>query len=237
MKLVIDFAGTEVEVADDRPFLIGREGDLAIDENPYLHRRLLELRFEHQLWWLVNVGSQVSATVSDPTSGVHAWLAAGGRMPIVFPLTKVRFTAGPTTYELDLRLDDAPYEASGQLAAALLDGGERGTTTLGRISFTHEQKLMILVLAEGALRNGVAGLAEIPSASVAARRLGWTQKKFEKKLDNVCDRLANNGVRGLKGDVANLAMSRRSRLVEYALASRVVTVDDLHQLECLPLGE
>jgi hypothetical protein len=223
--LTLDFAGEIHHLNDATSFVIGREGDLVIDDNPYLHRRFLEVRFEHNLWWLSNVGSQISVTVSDPAAGVHAWLAPGGRMPIVFPSTRIRFTAGPTSYELDLALSDPPYEFA---AAAAKDDG---TTTVGRVAFTHDQKLMLVVLAEEALRRGVPGVAEIPSAAVAARRLGWTQKKFEKKIDNVCDRLASNGVRGLKGDLGNQAVSRRARLVEYALATGAVTVADLDLLE------
>ena len=108
---------------------------------------------------------------------------------------------------------------------------EVGTTTIGRIDLTPDQKLMLLVLAESALLKGMPGIAELPGASEAARRLGWTQKKFEKKLDNVCDRLAANGVRGLKGDLASQATSRRARLVEYALAARLVTPADLALLD------
>ena len=104
---------------------------------------------------------------------------------------------------------------------------EVGTTTIGRIDLTPDQKLMLLVLAESALLKGMPGIAELPGASEAARRLGWTQKKFEKKIDYVCDRPASNGVRGLKGDLARQASSRRARLVEYALAVQLVTVDDL----------
>ena len=225
--LSLDFAGEVVELDGADPFTVGREGDLRIDDNPYLHRRVVEFRRDSELWWLANVGSHASVTVHDAAIGVHAWLAPGARMPLVFDATIIRFTAGPTTYEILVSLAEPVYEFE---PSALL---EDGTTTVGRLDLTHEQKLMVLVLAESALRKGVPGIADLPSAPEAARRLGWTQKKFEKKIDNVCDRLASNGVRGLKGDLATQAMSRRARLVEYALAARLVTADDLKMLDSM----
>ena len=230
MLLSLDFAGEVVELDSAAPFTVGREGDLRIDDNPYLHRRVVEFRRDNGLWWLTNVGTHASVTVHDAAIGIHAWLAPGARMPLVFAATVVRFTAGPTTYEIYVTLTEPVYEFE---QAALL---EDGTTTVGRLDLTREQKLMLLVLAESALRKGVPGIADLPSAPEAARRLGWTQKKFEKKIDNVCDRLASNGVRGLKGDVATQAMSRRARLVEYALAARLVTVDDLEMLRLVNDG-
>lgn len=222
--LSLDFAGEVVDLDGTVAFTVGREGDLRIDDNPYLHRRVVEFRKEGGLWWLTNVGSHASVTVHDAEIGVHAWLAPGARMPLVFGATVIRFTAGPTTYEILVSLAEPVYEFERS------DQADGGATTVGRIDLTREQKLMLLVLAESALRRGVPGIAELPSAPEAARRLGWTQKKFEKKIDNVCDRLASNGVRGLKGDLATQAMSRRARLVEYALAARLVTADDLEML-------
>jgi len=227
--LTIDFAG-ERHAIDTGPFVIGREGDLRVDDNPYLHRRFLEIRSEHGLWWLLNVGSLNTATVSDGSSGVHAWLPPGGRMPIVFGLTRVQFGAGPTNYEIELLLDDAPYEFD------LTSATEDGTTTIGRLPLTVDQRRMLVALAEHALRRGTPGIAEIPTAAVAARRLGWTQKKFEKKVDNVCERLAGMGVRGLKGDQSSLAMSRRARLVQYGIATRLVTAADLALLDRVSAG-
>lgn len=223
--LTIDFAGEVFEPDGRTPFVVGRDGDLAIADNPFLHRRFLEFTRERDLWWVTNVGSQTSATVNDPGSAVHAWLAPGGRLPIVRGETTIRFTAGPTDYELlltlegvdDVEVRDEPI-------------GE-GTETVGRIRLTQDQRVMLVVLAESALRNGMSGMTDIPSASAAAQRVGWTQKKFEKKIDNVCDRLANLGVRGLKGDLGNQAVSRRVRLVEFALSTRLVTAADLALLD------
>ncbi|MEQ1701396.1 MAG: hypothetical protein ABMA25_14905 [Ilumatobacteraceae bacterium] len=223
--LTIDFAGEVHELDGSTAFVIGRDGDLQVDENPYLHRRFLEVRFEHNLWWLANIGGQLTATVSDSTSGVHAWLAPGGRMPIVFGATCVRFTAGPTSYEIDMTLSDAPYMSEET------EEPNDGSTTIGRVMLTHDQKRMLVALAEAALRRGAPGAVELPSSGQAAERLGWTLKKFEKKIDNVCDKLANKGVRGLKGGQGNLASGRRARLVEYALAARIVTAADLPILD------
>ena len=63
-----------------------------------------------------------------------------------------------------------------------------------------------------------------------AARLGWPVTKFNRKLDNVCGKLADVGVRGLHGGPAKLASSRKARLVEYAMAARIVTVEDLDLL-------
>ena len=41
-----------------------------------------------------------AATVADESGHLQAYLAPGGRLPLVFPKTIVWFTAGPTTYEL-----------------------------------------------------------------------------------------------------------------------------------------
>ena len=63
----------------------------------------------------------------------------------------------------------------------------------------------------------------MPSSSEAATRLGWTTTKFNRKLDNVCQKLAAQGVRGLHGEPGRLASNRRARLVEYAIAVRLIT--------------
>lgn len=227
--LTLDLAGDVVTIDGEHPFVVGRDGELAIDDNPYLHRRFLEFSYQRGIWWVSNVGSQTSAAV-EPGDGVHAWLAPGGRMAIVTSETSIRFTAGPTTYELVVTLADAPQPFAGPRE---VDDGD-GTATLGRIRLTADQRAMLVVLAESALRHGMTGMSDIPSAAAGAQRLGWTQKKFEKKIDNVCDRLAALGVRGLKGDLGNQAVSRRVRLVEYALSVRLVTPVDLALLDPSP---
>jgi hypothetical protein len=148
-------------------------------------------------------------------------------MPIVFARTIVQFSAGNSNYEIELTLEEPPYEFDP------LDADENGTTTIGssRMPLTRDQKRMLVALAESALRRGSPGVAELPSATQAAKRLGWTPKKFEKKIDNVCDRLDSRGVRGLKGELGNHALSRRGRLVQYAIATRLVTRDDLPLLD------
>ncbi len=99
------------------------------------------------------------------------------------------------------------------------------------MSLTPDQKLLILVLAENVLRRGNRGAGTIPASADAAARLGWSITKFNRKLDNVCDKLTRNGIRGLHGAADRLATSRRARLVEYALAARLVDQSDLSLLE------
>lgn len=224
--LALEFCGEWFDPAQaEDGFDVGREGDLAIDDNPYLHRRFLRVTQEDGIWWLSNVGSLISATVCDAGGGVQSWLPPGHRLPLVFPTTSIVFTAGPTTYEVTAQLTDAPYHE------VRSEDPDSGATTIGAISFTTSQKQLIVVLAEPMLRREGTGLSEIPSSADAARRLGWATTRFNRKLDNVCEKLDRIGVKGLRGGPGLLATNRRARLVEYAVASRLVTAADLPLLD------
>jgi hypothetical protein len=176
------------------------------------------------------VGSSLTATVSDDGGAMQAWLAPGARLPLIVERTRVWFTAGPTTYEFDIFVDNAPF------VPAPVDDPVNGETTIGRIAFTPDQRLLVLVLCESMLRRGGRGNGTVPSSADAAARLGWTLTRFNRKLDNVCDKLTQAGIRGLYGGREKLATSRRARLVEYALAARFVTAEDLELLDAMVLG-
>ncbi len=222
---IVEFCG-ELTVVEREPFTIGRDADLIIeDDNRFLHRQFLTLSSQQGIWLLTNVGGQLTATVSDAEGRLEAFLAPGAVLPLVFDRTLVRFTAGPTTYELSVRLTDPSFNASE------IDHNDSGDTTIGRVAMTPDQLRLILALAEPALRGTGRAGSTLPSSGDAAARLGWTTTKFNRKLDNVCQKLASQGVRGLHGEPGKLASNRRARLVEYSLAVRLLTRDDLPLLD------
>ncbi|MFZ4893408.1 hypothetical protein ACL9RL_03045 [Plantibacter sp. Mn2098] len=225
MSVQIEFCGEVQTVREGTPFLIGREGDLVVDDNPFLHRTFLSITQEGGLWWLSNIGNALSATVTDTTGNVQAWLAPGARLPIVFPELQVLFSAGTTTYDFTIS-SDREYFTPSQFATT-----DAGTTTVGPIHLTSSQRLLIVALAEQVLRQSSPGRGEIPASAAAAKRLGWSQTTFNRKLDNVCDKLDKFGVQGLRGGPGKLATGRRARLVEYAVSTRLVDVNDLPLLD------
>lgn len=223
--LVVEFAGERVEVPPAGVFAIGRVGDLVIDDNRYLHRRFLELSAEHGLWWLSNVGSRIAATVTDGTGRVHAQLAPGARLPVVFDRLHVLFGAGSTSYDLTL------HSAGGFSVDPAPRAETAGDETIGAVPLSPSQRLLVVALAENVLRRTETGRGEIPSSADAAARLGWTLTAFTRKLDTVCAKLEGEGVTGLRGERGKLATNRRLRLVEHAVATRLVTRDDLALLD------
>lgn len=224
----VDFCGEIYPGDPTRPLTIGREGDVEIDDNPFLHRSFLQITHEGGFWWLTNVGSTLTATVADKKGLLQAWLSPGARIPLAFERVTVWFTAGPTTYDFDIVADTPSYQMVDNEA---LEPDASGETTVGRVSFTPDQKLLVVALCEDFLRRDTAGTGAIPSSADAARRLGWTVTKFNRKLDNVCSKLADAGTRGLHGGPGKLASNRKTRLVEHALSTRLVTVGDLALLD------
>lgn len=226
-ELVVDFAGELHRPDPDAVFVIGRTGDLEIDDNPYLHRSFLQLTFSRAdgLWWVTNVGTRLPAHLTDPRGLMRTTLAPGAHQPLVFPLTLLTFTAGATSYELLL-------ESQGALYTPRADRHEStGDTTIGPTEFTVTQRLALLALAEPLLRRVGTGASQVPSAVEAASRLGWPQSRFNRKLDNICTKLERAGVEGLRGEAGQSAVNRRVLLVEYAVSTLLVTADDLPLLD------
>lgn len=222
----VEFCGEVYTLDSAQPFTIGREGDLVVDSNRFLHRHFLQVCSVDNFWWLTNIGSKLSVTVVSGEGSVQAWLGPQGRLPLVFAKTSVWFTAGATTYEIMIHLDEAPFTTT-----PAVDPHENvEPTTSLTAALTPEQMEMLVVLCQPLLAKEVATPSEIPTSALAAERLGWSLTKFNRKLDLVCEKLAAGGVQGLRGDSDRLAVNRRSRLVEYAIATRMVTKADLSLL-------
>jgi len=229
--LRLEFCGEWYEITEPAGFSIGRESDLVIDDNPYLHRRFLQIYSDFGMWWIGNVGTLLSATVTDATGNVQAWLSPGARLPIVFQQLHVLFSAGATTYDFTIHSSEDYFSSSAALA------GNAGATTVDPVPLTSTQRLLIIALAEDVLRQRVPGRGEIPASVQAAARLGWSITTFNRKLDNVCEKLDKVGVAGLRGGRGNLATNRRARLVEYAVSTHLVSADDLVLIDAVaPAG-
>lgn len=223
--LIVDFAGEVHEVAPDEVLTVGRSGDVLIDDNPYLHRIFLAFRFEHGLWWVCNEGARLPAYLTHPEGRLRSTLGPGGRLPLVFASSLVTFGAGSTLYEIHVDVPDAGF------ASESLRGSLSGESTISPGPFTESQLLCILALCEPVLRRAGTGAGRIPTTAEASARLGWSLKKFDKKVENVCDKLTAAGVRGLTTSGDGLASSRRLHLVEYAVSTLLVSADDLPMLD------
>lgn len=227
-RLTVEFCGEEYDVAVGESFTIGREGDLVVDEdNPYLHRQLVDLRHEGGFWWISNVGTRLSLTVTGEAGTLQSVVGPGSQVPVVLPDLAVLFTAGETTYEVNVHSAAPTFVVSPHQE---LDQPP-GDHTLGAVELTPTQFRLILALAEGSLRRAGTGISELPSNAKAAERLGWPITTFNRKLDNVCDKFSAAGVKGLRGGAGKLATNRRARLVEYAVAARIVRPEHLQILD------
>jgi hypothetical protein len=223
-RLTVDFAGELFDRASSEELTVGRSGDLAIEDNPYLHREFLRFGSRESLWWVHNVGSRLAAYLTDERGLMRSTLAPGAQLPLVFPTTLVTFAAGETLYELIVSVTTPHYEPQA------VRGETTGRTTITPGRFTLSQTLALLALAEPVLRRSGSGAGGIPSTQQAAGRLGWTTKRFDKKVENICDKLTAAGIRGLRG-TGRVASNRRLQLVEYAVSTLLVTADDLHLLD------
>ena len=137
----VEFCGEWYRIEEGQDFVIGRDADLSVDEdNPFLHRRFLTITQVEGMWWLVNIGTRLSATITDGVGAMQAWLAPGARLPLVFGVTKVVFTAGPTTYDLAVHAESlamtSVVSSRKRAAAARISARfrPRGTAGLARTS-------------------------------------------------------------------------------------------------------
>lgn len=228
-QLTVVFIDEVHNLAPDDSLTFGRDADLVIDTNRYLHRRLGAFRHIDGTWWLSNLGSSLPLDIIDTNSPSRLSLAPGASIPLPFIECRVTFAAGQSTYELELEI-----EADEPAVALDVDTDETGTVTVTASTATlnAEQRLLLVTLAERRLREGIS--IELPTNREAAAKLGWTSTKFNRKLDNLCTKFDRLGVQGLKGDLGGLANARRERLVDYVVNVGIISATDLALLEAQP---
>ena len=230
LRLRVEYCGEVRAVETSGELTFGRAGDLRIDDNRHLHRVLGRLWARGEQWWLTNEGSSISIQIADADSRSNVVLAPGTEIALSFPNSIVRFRAGITDYELTLsvpdREDEEEEEDDGE---DLWDDEFTDTIALGDIVLTDEQQMLLLALAEPTLRDPHVK-QDLPANRAVARRLGWSITKFNRKLDNLCNRFAKLGVGGLRGSIDQLATDRRRRLVDHAIESGLISTDQLDRL-------
>ena len=216
-KLAVEFLGDRRDLADGDDLTFGRAADLEVDDNQFMHRLVGRFVCREGVWWVQNLGTRSRLELLDVDSGTLVELAPGQQLPIVARTFVVRFTAGPTSYELNGVRSGEPLRAD---AAGEVVG--TATVDFGDVPLSPEQHLLVVALFESKLRTG-----RIEGGSVMAARLGWSANKFNRKLDVVCEKLHRAGVPGVKGAVGLNADGRRETLLSWALSNGVVTRNDL----------
>ncbi len=123
----------------------------------------------------------------------------------------------PPPYDFVVHSSDEFYSTSATAA------GLGGSTTVEPVMLTSSQRLLILSLAEHVLRQDSPGRGELPSSADAAARLLATLTTFNRKLDNVCEKLDKVGVLGRRGGRRPAGVEPPAeRPAEYAVATRLV---------------
>lgn len=226
--LTISFLDEAHTLQPGESLTFGRQGDLVVDDaNPYLHRILGRLDHRDGIWWLTNRGTRMElelVTASGTVIRLPAVEDPASAAPVAVPGgdSTLRFEAGGARYLLEL---STPQRHDDAAPPAPVEGVE--TLGAGRIELTDEERALVLALAEPRLRDRTAGPETLPTNKALARRLGWSVTKYNRKLDYLCVRLAKHGVRGLTGGAGVKADHRRWRVVEHAVGTRLVTVEDL----------
>jgi hypothetical protein len=231
VNLYIDFIGEVTAVEPGEELTFGRQADLHVDDNRHLHRVLGRFWSRGDSWWLTNEGRSITIQVADADSRSNVQLAPGSEIALSFPNSILRFRAGITDYEIEVHVPDrGAHEGDDEDDPLDADAEDEGATiALGDIMLTPEQRLLLLALGESTLRDPHSS-DELPTNRAVARRLGWSITKFNRKLDNLCDRFTKLGVGGLRGSIDQLATDRRRRLVEHAVESGLITRDQLVRL-------
>ncbi len=216
--LTLDFCGEVIVLEPGTEFEFGRDADLTIDgENRHLHRRLGRFLSQGGSWWIANIGSSLLLELFDADSQSSARISSGSAHPIAYRNSIVRFSAGPTAYEIELTTTVDP---------SVTVQTSSDTMNVTSLKLTDDQRRLIVALAEQRLLEPQAPFRP-PTSRQAAQRLDWTYTRFNRKLDNVCKRLASVGVPGLHDGGGGLAKDRKMNLVEFAVTTGLVSTDDL----------
>lgn len=207
---------------DGTAVIFGRGADIDIDSNPFLHRHVGRFVFADGMWWVENLSEW--SPIRIRASGTSTILAGRSRAVLAHSDTLVCFDAGPCNYEIRAHLDEVPELPPRDE----VDSARTATHSRATIPLNAEQRLLVAALAEPWLLDP-HHKGRMPTNRAVTRRLGWTDAKFNRKLDYLCHQLAKGGVVGMRGG-GRRALDRRRRLVDHMIATHQITEEDLNAL-------
>jgi hypothetical protein len=221
--LTVEFEGHVWRPVSGDEVTFGRAADIVVDpSNLSLHRVLGRIRRVDRRWFLANVGRSVSLVASDTDGASFARIAPGTEVPLPFPRTTVKFSAGRANYRLTIEVDPATWIGDTTDDGAIRPNTLERTLTSSGLVFNEEQFALLCALAAPRL-DGPITSADLPSNRQLARQLGWSPAKLTRKLDHLCAKFARVGVNGLVGSTAGTATERRLLLADLAVEHRIVT--------------
>ncbi len=226
--LIVDFVDERFEASPDEELTFGRAALVVLDEdNEYMSRVVGSFVFHQGTWWLQNRSSSAQLTVLADT-GQQKILPPDTSDPITMACGAIRFRSGRFNYELRFELADPPTapDPSGEAARP----PAKATEEFGVVPLNVEQRAMLALFAKSWLDDAGSDHHELPPNAEVAHQLGWSLKKLDRKLDYLCARLSDAGVRGLRGARGGEATDRRRHLVEHVIQARLISADDAPSL-------
>lgn len=206
--LAVDFCGEIYRPTTELVF--GRDADLVLDDNSFLHRRAGRFQLRGETWWLQNLGSRLRLTLVSSDGSVLD-LRPGSANPLLGRAGAVSLHAGPVRYQMDyqLHLEPPGVDDGGRLRQQGAD-----TMTFGPM-LTPRELDFVVVLARGRLTGR---LGPLPSHGEIAEIWGVSAKT----VDNTLQRLRTK----LRKSEINFVQSTET-LVEYLVTQGLVTMSDL----------
>lgn len=209
-NLTVRFVGESYRPTSDLTF--GRDAELFLDDNSYLHRKAGRFRLRSGTWWLENLGSRLRLTMLS-SDGSLIDLQPGASSPLLGLGGEVSLTAGPTRYQIDYELDEDQISRDDTIGASERDSGV-DTITYGTI-LTPRELDFVVVLAQGRLTGR---LGPLPSHGEIAEIWGVSSKTVDNTLQRLRAKLRKQNVSFVQST---------ETMVEYLVAQGLVTMADL----------
>ena len=190
-SLVIrDDLGRSYAVQSGNRVIIGRSAEIVIgDDDPYLHRRLLQIWDNKGVWQLDNLGDRVVIQIVSAQDGAGNMIL-GPKESLFIPNGQwyLVFETIMRKYELTLEVA-GPRLSPLRLAPSQNDNDP----TRGAVKTNREQIQLLIVLTEKLRKYPGVGDEAIPTVAQCAQTLGWTEKKTNSKIENLVKQISAQG--------------------------------------------
>lgn len=195
---ICDDLGRSYSMQPGNRVIIGRSAEIVIgSDDPYLHRKLLQVWDNQGVWQLDNLGDRVVVQIVSAQDGA-------GNM-ILGPKESLFIPNGQwyLVFETIIRKYELSLEITGPRLSPLMPAPSQNDNdpTRGAIRTNREQAQLLIVLTEKLRKYPGVGDEAIPTVAQCAQTLGWTEKKTNSKIENLVkqisaqDRLLNRPYR------------------------------------------